>query len=184
MADVTVIDAGGFIAAHRRGFVFLGIALIIAGALAVAFPLAGGLAVEVWVAIALIISGIAQIVHAFAARQWQGFVLSLLIGILYSATGAILWLDPIKGVVTLTVLLAAALLIDGILRCMLAMRIRPLAGWGVLMAGGLVGILAAFLIWRQLPTSAFWAIGLLLGINLIVSGASFIALSRAAQPTI
>lgn len=184
MADVTVIDAGGFIAAHRRGFVFLGVALIIAGALAIAFPLAGGLAVEVWVAIALVISGIAQIVHAFAAREWQGFLLSLLIGILYLATGAILWLDPMKGVVTLTVFLAAALLIDGILRCMLAMRIRPHAGWGILMAGGLVGILAAFLIWRQLPTSAFWAIGMLLGINLIVSGVGFIAVSKTAQRTV
>lgn len=181
MSDVTVIDVSGYIAAHRRWFIFLGAALIVAGALAIMFPLAGGVAVEIWVAIALIISGIAQMVHAFAVRQWQGFLFSTLLGILYFATGIILWLDPIKGVITLTVFLAAMLLIDGIMRCILAFRIRPHDGWGLLFAGGLIGILAAIMIWRQLPSSAFWAIGLLLGINLIFSGIAFITLARTAR---
>jgi uncharacterized membrane protein HdeD (DUF308 family) len=180
LAHVTVIDADGMIAAHRPWFIFLGVALIIAGLLAIAFPFAGGLAVEVWVAVALIISGIAQVVHAFAARQWQGFLLGLLVGLLYLAGGIILWLDPIKGVVTLTVFLAVMILIDGILRCVMALRIRPAPGWGMLLVGGILGIVVAFMIWAQLPTSATWAIGLLLGVNLIFSGIAFIALARTA----
>ncbi len=181
MAHVTVIDADGMIAAHRRWFIFLGVALVIAGLLAIAFPFAGGLAVEVWVAVALVISGIAQIVHAFAAREWQGFLLGLLVGLLYLAGGAVLWLDPIKGVITLTVFLAAMMLIDGILRCTMALRIRPMPGWGMLLVGGILGIVVAFMIWKQLPTSALWVIGLLLGINLIFSGVAFITLARSAR---
>ena len=181
MAHVTVIDADGIVAAHRPWFVFLGVTLIVAGLLATAFPFAGGLAVEVWVAVALVLSGIAQIVHAFAAREWQGFALGLLIGLLYLAGGIILWLDPIKGVVTLTVFLAAMMLIDGILRCIMAVRLRPMPGWVMLLVGGILGIVVAFMIWRQLPSSAMWAIGLLLGINLIFSGFAFITLARTAR---
>ncbi len=181
MAHVTVIDADGIIAAHRRWFIFLGVALIVAGVLAVVFPLAGGLAVELWIAAAFVISGIAQCVHAFAARQWQGFAIGLVIGLLYLAAGIILWLNPIKGVVTLTVFLALMMLFDGILRCIMAFRIRPMQGWGLLLAGGVLGIVVAFMIWQQLPTSALWVIGLLLGINLMFSGIAFIAMARTAR---
>ena len=182
MSDVTVIDIGGTIAEHRRWFIFLGIALAVAGALAIAFPLAGGVAVELWVAIALVFAGIAQCLHAFAARQWQGFLLGLLVGLLYLATGAVLWLNPIKGVVTLTAFLAAAIFIDGILRMVMAFQIRPLDGWLMLLAGGVIGIIVAIMIWSQLPSSALWALGLMLGINLIFSGLAFTMLANAARP--
>ena len=162
MADVAVIDIDGMIQAHRRGFIFLGAALAVAGFLAIVFPLAGGLAVEIWTAIALLIAGGAQIAHAFAARQWQGFLLGLLVGILYVVTGAVLWLNPIRGVVTLTALLALAILFDGVLRTVLAFRIRPVDGWFWMLISGLIGIVVAFMIWQQLPSSATWALGLML----------------------
>lgn len=183
MTDVTVIDAGGIIAAHRKWFTFLGIALIVAGVLAIIFPFAGGLAVEVWVAVALTISGIAQIIHAFGARQWQGFLLGLIVGLLYLAAGVILWLNPIRGIVTLTVFLAAVMFVDGILRSIMAFQLRPMAGWPLLLAGGILGIIVAIMIWRQLPISAFWVIGLLLGVNLIFSGIAFTSLARSARPS-
>ena len=161
----------------------LGIALVVAGVLAIVFPLAGGIAVELWVAAALLISGVAQVVHAFAARQWQGFLLGLIVGLLYLAAGVVLWMNPIAGVVTLTAFLAAVLFIDGVLRAIMAVQLRPMPGWGLLLAGGIIGVVVAVMIWRQLPTSAFWAIGLLLGINLIFSGASFAMLAKAARPS-
>ena len=182
MTNVTEIDIGGIIAGHRRWFMFLGLALVVAGLLAIAFPLAGSLAVEVWAAIALIIAGVAQCAHAFAARGWQGIVYSLAIGVLYLVTGVMLWLNPMKGIVTLTVLLAASILIDGVLTTMLAFRIRGHDGWFWMLISGIVGIVVAFLIWRQLPVSATWALGTLLGCNLIFSGIAFAALARSAQP--
>lgn len=183
MPDVAVVDAGAIIAQHRKWFTFLGIALIVAGVLSIIFPFAGGLAVEVWVAIALIISGIAQIIHAFSTRPWQGFLLGLVIGLIYLAGGIVLWLDPIRGVVTLTVFLAAVMLVDGVLRIIMAFQLRPMQGWGLMLVGGILGIIVALMIWRQLPISAFWVIGLLLGVNLIVSGFAFTGLARNARPS-
>ncbi len=183
MTDVNVIDAGGIIAKNRKWFTFLGIALIVAGVLSIIFPFAGGLAVAVWVAIALIISGVASIVHAFSVRQWQGFLIGLLIGLLYLAAGIILWLDPIGGVITLTVFLAAVMFVDGILRCIMAFQLRPIEGWGLMLAGGILGIIVAVMIWRQLPVSATWVMGLLLGVNLIFSGFAFTGLAKSARPS-
>ena len=88
LADEAVVRA----TAHRyRGwFTFLGILLIISGALAIAFPLAGSLTVTVWAAVAFLIAGVSQTLHAFMARDWSGFWLGLLIGLLYLATGIVL----------------------------------------------------------------------------------------------
>ena len=182
MTSITVVDIGGIIAQHRRGFLFLGVALVVAGVLAILFPLMGGMAVEVWTAIALLIAGGAQIAHAFAARQWQGFLLGLLIGALYVATGAMLWLNPMKGIVTLTALLALAIFIDGVLTTALAFQIKDVGGWVWMLLSGLLGIVVAIMIWQQLPSSAAWALGLMLGINLIGSGIAFATLANSARP--
>jgi len=69
MSDVTTIDIGGAIAAHRRWFMLLGVLLIIAGILSIVFPFVGSIAVEVWTAVMLLIVGGAQIAHAFATSN-------------------------------------------------------------------------------------------------------------------
>ena len=109
MANVTADQFRDEISHHRGWFIFLGLLLIVAGAAAIAFPLLGTLAVAVWAAIAFAIAGVAQTVHAFAARSWGGFLLDLLIGLLYLAAGVMLWLNPLGGAVTLTVILAVVL---------------------------------------------------------------------------
>jgi len=165
------------IAQHRGWFTFLGILLIVSGALAVIFPLIGSLTVEVWAAIAFIIAGVSQTVHAFAAKQWSGFLWGLLTGLLYLASGLILWLYPINGIVTLTIFLAAVFLVDGVFRLMLAYQIRSHDGWYWVLLSGVLSILIAAMIFGHLPSSAAWALGLLFGINLIGAGASFLALT-------
>ena len=180
MADVMAKQSVDRIAEHQGWFIFLGAGLVFAGVLAIAFPLAGGIAVEIWTAIALMVAGSAQIVHAFAARGWSGFLLGLLVGLLYLAAGIILWLNPIKGVVTLAVFLAAIMVIDGALRSVLAFQVRPARGWLLLLIGGLLGIAAGVMIGRQLPSAAFWALGLVLGVNLICSGLAFVMLANLA----
>ena len=179
MANVAVEHAGDGITRHRGWFIFLGIFLIIAGAAAIAFPILGTLAVEVWAAIAFAIAGVAQTVHAFAARSWGGFLLGLLIGLLYLVTGVLLWTNPIRGMIALTVFLAAVLVVDGIFRSALAFRIRPRSGWVWVLLGGILSIILGFMIWQQLPFSALWMLGLLLGINLVFSGLTFLMLTSA-----
>jgi uncharacterized membrane protein HdeD (DUF308 family) len=176
VANSTTDDIRDEITRHRGWFIFLGILLIIAGMSAIAFPLLGALAIEVWAAVAFAVAGAAQTVHAFAARSWSGFLLGLLVGLLYLATGVVLWLNPIRGVVALTVFLAAVLVVDGLFRSILAFQVRPRAGWGWLLAGGIVSIILGVMIWQQLPSSAVSVLGFLLGINLVLSGATFLML--------
>jgi uncharacterized membrane protein HdeD (DUF308 family) len=127
----------------------------------------------------LVIAGVAQTIHAFAARSWGGFFWGLLVGLLYLAAGIVMWLNPIAGVVTLTVFLAAVLVVDGIFRSILAFQIRPRAGWFWLLLGGIVGIVLGLMIWQQLPSSALSVLGLLLGINLVFSGFTFLMLAMS-----
>ena len=109
----------------------------------------------------------AQIVHAFSARGWQGFALHLLGGVLYLLVGGWMILKPLLGALALTLLLAAFLLVQGIFQIALALRIRPARGWGWPLASGVVTLLLAVLIYAGWPSSALWVIGLLVGIHLL-----------------
>jgi uncharacterized membrane protein HdeD (DUF308 family) len=164
---------------HRGWFIFLALLLVVAGAAAISFPMLSTIAVELWTAIAFAIAGIAQTVHAFAARSWGGFFWGLLIGLLYLAAGIVLWLNPIAGVVTLTVFLAAVLVVDGVFRSILAFQVRPRSGWFWLLFGGILSVVLGVMIWQQLPSSALAVLGLLLGINLVFSGFAFLMLAMS-----
>jgi len=177
-------QAGDQVTQHRGWFIFLALLLIIAGAAAIAFPVLSTFAVEIWTAIAFAIAGIAQTIHAFAARSWGGFFWGLLVGLLYLAAGVVLWLNPIAGVVTLTVFLAVVLVVDGVFRSILAFQIRPRTGWFWLLLGGIVGIVLGAMIWQQLPSSALSVLGLLLGINLVFSGFTFLMLTLSGPKTV
>jgi len=177
VANAAVGPVGDDIARHRGWFIFLGILLIVAGAAAIAFPVISTLTVEIWTAIAFAIAGVAQTIHAFAARSWGGFLLGLLVGLLYLAAGVVLWLNPIRGVIALTLFLAAVLVVDGIFRAVLGFQIRPRSGWGLVLVGGIISVVLGIMIWQQLPSAALWVLGLLLGINLVFSGVTFLMLS-------
>ena len=175
-----VEQAGDQVTKHRGWFIFLALLLVVAGAAAIAFPVLSTFAVELWMAIAFAIAGVAQTIHAFAARSWGGFFWGLLVGLLYLAAGVVLWLNPIAGVVTLTAFLAAVLVVDGVFRSILAFQIRPRTGWFWLLLGGILAIVLGVLIWQQLPSSALSILGLLLGINLVFSGFSFLMLAMSS----
>ena len=124
-----------------------------------------------------------RFIAEIASRSWGGFFWGLLVGLLYFAAGVELWLNPIGGVVTLTAFLAAVLVVDGVFHSILAFQIRPRAGWFWLLLGGIVGIVLGVMIWQQLPSSALSILGLLLGINLVFSGFSFLMLAMSGPAT-
>ena len=126
-------------------------------------------------------TGAITIVHAFSAGNWRGFLWNLLIGILYIVGGAYLLLFPLAGVVTLTMIVAAMFLADGILEIIMAFRLRPHSGWGWVLASGVAALIAGFLIASQLPSSATWVIGVLVGIKMIMAGWSYIALALGSH---
>lgn len=121
------------------------------------------------------------LVHAFSIKGWRGFLMELLIGALYVVAGGWLAFFPFTGIVTLTILLAALFLAEGVLEVVMALRVRPHEGWGWLLLSGLVAIAVGVLIAYELPSSATWAIGLLAGVNLVSTGVSFIVLALAGR---
>jgi uncharacterized membrane protein HdeD (DUF308 family) len=162
---------------HWGWLLAFGIVQLIAGILAVAIPaLASIVAVAVfgWV---MLVSAVFQIVHAVQVRQWQGFALHLLGGLLYAAVGILTLLNPFTGMLALTLLLAGLLLADGILRVVLGVRQRPREGWGWFLTAGIASLVLGILLIVGWPATALWAIGLLLGVNLVFSGVTNAALA-------
>jgi uncharacterized membrane protein HdeD (DUF308 family) len=164
---------------NRGWFIVLGVLLILAGIAALLFPLASSLAAEIMIGIAFLVAAAAQITHAFGARRLSGFLWQLLGGILFGFAGIVLLVYPLSGLVTLTLFLAVVLVVEGIFRVITAFRIRPRRGWGWILTGALLGIAAGVLIFLGFPVSAVWALGVLVGINLLFAGTSFLALAMS-----
>jgi len=186
--QISKADVDAAIAAARRAiaerwgwFLTIGIVLALAGVAAIAFPLVSTIAAKVALGWIFLVSGALLAVHAFSVQQWRGFLLSLLLGALYLVAGGWLAFFPFTGIVTLTILLAALFLVEGVLEVVMAVRVRPHEGWGWLMLSGLVAIAVGVLIAYELPSSAEWAIGLLAGINLLSTGISFILVALAGR---
>jgi uncharacterized membrane protein HdeD (DUF308 family) len=130
-----------------------------------------------------LISGIAGLVVTFWARQMPGFWWSLISAALAVLAGLILLARPMQGVLTLTIVVGAYFLAEGVATIMYALEHRrELSGrWSWLLVAGLMDLLISFLIIAGLPGSAEWAIGLLVGINLVIGGASLVGMALAAR---
>jgi len=159
----------------------LSVLMIVAGIVAIASPMAAGIAVNILVAWLLVFSGCAHLVFAFQTRTAGGFLWELLVGVLYIVTGAYLLMNPVAGLASLTIALAIYLFLEAILEFVLGFRLRPLAGSGWLVVDGIITLILAVLIWRNLPSSAGWVIGTLVGISMLFSGISRLAFSLAAR---
>jgi len=171
---------------HEHWGLFLaeGIILLVLGVLAIVVPPLASLAVTVLIGWLFLISGIAGLVMTFMAKHAPGFwwaLLSAVIAIL--AGGALLW-SPVQGVLSLTFVLIAFFLIDGVLSIVLAIEHRrQLAGrWGWILLSGIVDLIIAGIVFAGLPGSAAWAIGLLVGIDLVFGGMALIMVALAARP--
>ncbi len=166
---------------HHKWFLVLGIVWIILGSAAIILPNIASIAVELMVGWLLLFGGAAALIHAFRCKGWKSAALSVISGLLYLAAGIILLLFPLQGVLTLTLLLVVFFVVEGILRCVIAFQTRPAEGWGWLLAGGVATVVVGLLIWGGYPSSSAWAIGLLVGIQLIFSGWAMIAVANAAK---
>ena len=159
----------------------LGILMIILGVVAMAAPVVATIAIQVMLGWLLVISGIAEGIHAFMVKEWRGFLLELLSAVLYLGVGLLLLVDPLKGAVALTLILGVFLLVVGIFKIITALRVREHRGWGWLLASGIVSVVLGVMIWAQWPASGLWVIGLLVGIQLLFTGWSLVMLALVAR---
>jgi len=161
-------------------FLFLGIALVVLGAVAVGSAAYTTLISVKILGALLIAGGVIQIVQGFWAHRWSGVFLSLLVGILYLVTGFLCLYRPESSALSLTLLIAAVCLIGGLFRMVASILIR-FQHWGWVFFNGLVTFVLGWLILSEWPYSGLWVIGLFIGVDLILAGWSWIVLSLAAR---
>ena len=159
----------------------LSVLMIVAGILAIASPLAAGIAVNVFVAWLLVFSGCVHLVFSWYTRNTGSFFWELLVGVLYVVIGGYLLVHPVAGLVSLTIALAIYLFLEATLEFVLGIKLRSLPGSGWLLFDGIITLILAVMIWRTWPSSSAWVIGLLVGISMLFSGTSRLMLSLAAR---
>jgi uncharacterized membrane protein HdeD (DUF308 family) len=170
---------------HKHWVFYLveGIILICLGAAAVIVPPIATLAVTIFLGWLFLFSGLVGLFMTFRMRGVPGFWWSLISAILAIAVGALMIGRPISGAFSLTLLLIAFFLIEGIASIMFALdHRRYLAGaWGWMLASGIVDLLIVAVIFAGLPGSTLWVLGILLGINLTVGGIALVAMALQAR---
>jgi uncharacterized membrane protein HdeD (DUF308 family) len=168
---------------HWKAFLFEGILLVILGLAAMIVPPLASLAVTIFLGWMFLISGIAGLVLTFWAREMPGFWWSLLSAALALVAGIVLLAQPVQGTLTLTIVVGAYFLAEGVATIMYALEHRRELSqrWSWMLIAGLMDLLIAAVIIAGLPGSALWAVGLLVGINLLFGGASLIGVALAAR---
>ena len=170
---------------HWKAFLFEGILLVVLGLAAMILPPLASLAVTIFLGWMFLISGAAGLALTFWARQMPGFWWSLVSAALALAVGIILLAQPVQGALTLTIVVGVYFLAEGVATIMYALEHRRELSerWSWLLIAGIMDLLIAAVIITGLPGSALWAVGLLVGINLLFGGASLIGMALAARNT-
>ena len=158
-----------------------GILMFICGILAISLPLASSIGIVILLAWLILFAGISHLVFAFHSHSVGGFLWQILLALIYGAAAIYMLMNPLLGVLSLTLLLAVFLLVEGILELALYFRVRQVRHAGWVLFDGIVTLILGILIWTHWPSSAVWVIGTLVGISLIFSGISRFMLSMAVR---
>jgi uncharacterized membrane protein HdeD (DUF308 family) len=184
-SDIRGIQRATAAALHEHWVLFLveGVVLLVLGATAVVLPPIATLAVTILFGWLFLVSGIVGLVTTFWMRYAPGFWWSLLSAALGIIVGAMLLASPVTGALSLTLVLIAFFLIEGAVSIMFALdHKRELSGqWGWMLMSGIVDLVLAMMIFAGLPSTAAWAVGLLVGINMIFGGSALIAMALHAR---
>jgi uncharacterized membrane protein HdeD (DUF308 family) len=161
-----------------------GVIMILLGVLALVLPYQTGIGVSVLIGWIIVVTGLMYLTYAFAARGAGSFLWRMLIGIVYVAGGGYLALHSRLALESLTLAAAIIFFIVGVLEIVMFFQFRALLGAGWLLFEAVLTLLLAFLIWHPWPSSSSWAIGILVGVYLIVSGITRLAYSVTVRKTL
>jgi uncharacterized membrane protein HdeD (DUF308 family) len=168
---------------HWKLFLIEGVVLVLLGILAIVLPPLATLALTIVFGWLLLISGVAGLITTFWAKHAPGFWWSLFSALIAIAAGITLLGWPVSGSVSLTLVLIAFFAIEGIVSIMYAIEHRKQYSgrWAWMLLSGIIDLILAGIIFAGLPGTALWALGLLLGINLLFGGTSLIAMAMHAR---
>jgi uncharacterized membrane protein HdeD (DUF308 family) len=169
--------------AHRNAgrLVALGVVEIVLGLVVLSAPLVVGLALSMVIGLGLMLGGVVRLVAAFAADSFGSGALAFLWGLLVAAAGFYVFAHPGLSLAALTLALAMMFFVSGLTECVVAFQAKPAEGWGWVLAGGIVSVVLALMVWRQFPVSGSWLVGTLVGINLLVGGVRTLMIGGAAR---
>jgi uncharacterized membrane protein HdeD (DUF308 family) len=168
---------------HSTAFVVEGIILVLLGMLAIFVPLFATITVTIILGWIFLASGIMGLITTFGARQAPGFWWSLVSALIALGVGVILIAKPITGAVSLTLVLIVFFVVEGAATIMYALEHRrELSGrWEWMLVSGIIDLVLAGIIFAGLPGTAEWALGLLVGINMVFGGMALVAIALHAR---
>ena len=159
----------------------IGIALLVFGCMAIASPAVAGTSVVIVIGAILLATGGFQVFNGLREESWSSKLLPLVLGSITFLSGLIVLAHPWLGMTVLAVVLALYFLVEGIWKIIASFSYRPASGWLAILASGVVALLLGFLIWRQWPLSGLWAVGVLVGVDLIVTGLAMLVLAATVR---
>lgn len=160
--------------AHWGWFVAIGIVLVVLGSIALIHALAATLVSVIFIGTLMLIGAVGQLIQAWRVKNWRGFILWSVSGLLYAAAGIVAIANPFTGAALLTLLLGATLIGAGAFRLWVWFNNRGQQGWGWLAFSGLVTFATGLLIAIGWPANSLWILGLLLGFDLLFQGWSLL----------
>jgi uncharacterized membrane protein HdeD (DUF308 family) len=179
MAMASDVSVSGQMRDRWGWFVALGILMIIAGVIALMSVLMATVVSVLLVGIMMIASGIVEVVHGFQMKAWGRFFLWILIGALYIVAGLMVVWNPLFASAVLTLVLGVFLVFAGVARIFLAMQMRSASPWGWVLASGIITLLLGAIIISHWPVSGLYVLGIFLGVDLVIAGASWLGAGLA-----
>ena len=159
----------------------MGIALLVFGCIAIASPAVAGTSVVIVIGAVLVVSGLVQVIHGIREDSFSSKLLSLVLGAITLIAGLAVLAHPLLGLAVLTLVLAVYFVVEGIWKIFASFSFRPASGWLAVLGGGMIALLLGVLIWRQWPLSGVYAIGILIGVDLVVTGLALLLLASTLR---
>ena len=164
----------------------VGAVIAVLGVLAILAPYVTGITLSILLGALLVIGALVHVAHAFSSWEWKGSLWGIALAILYALAGISLLANPVLGLTTLTLLLIAYLAIEGVIEVVGGLLMRSDPQWGWVVGSGVVSLLLAGVLWAGFPSTASWALGLIVGIHLLSTGLMLIFVGyfgRGTSPT-
>ena len=159
----------------------IGIALLVFGCMAIASPAVAGTSVVIVIGAIMVVSGVVQAFQGFGDKSWASKLLSLILGAITLLGGVAVLAHPLLGMTVLALVLAIYFVVEGIWKIVVSFSFRPAAGWLAVLGSGVVALLLGYLIWRQWPLSGLWAVGVLVGADLVATGLAMLLLALTVR---
>ena len=164
-------------------FAALGVIMIVAGFIALMSVVMATVVSVLFVGVMMLASGIVEMVHGFQMKRWSRFFMWILIGAFYIIAGLLIIWNPLLASVALTLVIGVFLIFAGIARIFLAMQMRSASPWGWVLFSGIITVLLGAVIILHWPVSSLYVLGIFLGVDLMIAGASWLGAALAFRRT-